>query len=137
MTKNNFLAFLDISIIDILPQKFQRELILNSLNKQKLNLENVRNENLETFKECEVIKKTINGKFDVQGFAFFSLLQFCYGEKFRYDLIDKIIKKKKKIYFFREDILIKNSEELKKLKKSLLLFKINNQKFINKILTIQ
>ncbi|MEC8074339.1 MAG: hypothetical protein VX087_01765 [Pseudomonadota bacterium] len=137
MKKNNFLAFLDISIIDILPQKFQRELILNSLIKQKLNLENVRNENLDSFRDCEVIKKTINGKFKVQGFAFFSLLQFCYGKKFRYDLVDKIIKKKQKIYFFREDLLIQNSNELKKLRKSLLLFKINNQKFIDKILTIQ
>ena len=60
MKIKSFLAFLDISIIDIIPQKFQRELIEIGLSKRKLFLQNVRMEELQTFHLCSVISKTIN-----------------------------------------------------------------------------
>ncbi len=137
METKNFLAFLDISIIDIIPQKFQRELIEIGLSKKNLFLQNVRMEELRSFRLCPVISKTINGKFKVDGFAFYSLLQFSYGEKFRFDLIDKAIKNNKKLFFFREDIFIQNKSDLIKIKNSLKLFKTNNQTFIKKILNLQ
>ena len=137
MSNTKFLAFMDISIIDIIPQKFQRELIENSLFKKKFTLDNVRNEELKTFHLCSVIEKTIKGKFKIDGFAFYSLLQFSYGSKFRFDLINLAIKKKKRLYFFREDILITNKLDLNKIEKSIKLFKLNNKIFIKKILSLQ
>ena len=137
MKIKSFLAFLDISIIDIIPQKFQRELIESGLSKKKLFLQNVRMEELKNFHLCPVISKTINGKFNVDGFAFYSLLQFCYGKKFRFDLIEAAIKNDKKLFFFREDMFIKNKTDFNKIKNSIKIFKINNQTFIKKILSLQ
>lgn len=137
MKIKSFLAFLDISIIDIIPQKFQRELIESGLSKKKLFLQNVRMEEIKNFQKCSVISKTINGNFDVEGFAFYSLLQFSYGKKFRLDLIEAAITNDKKLFFFREDILIQNKKDYKKIKNSIKLFKTNNQIFIKKILSLQ
>ena len=137
MKNKKFLALLDVSLIEIISQKSQYELMQYQLNKKNLLLANYINEDPNDIASCKEILRKINEKLDIQGIVFFSLLQLCYGSKIKLNIIEECLKKKYEIFFVRENIHIKNFNNFKKIEKELLLFKVNNSILLDKIKYIQ
>ncbi len=133
MTKmENFIAEIDVSIIDIIPQKIQVDILKSSLNKNQTILD-YSAENPETKSDFLSLKKILKNSSEVKGIIFFSLIQFCYNnnENIDIDLIRNLAKKYK-LVFFKEKINIKNLNDLKKYEADLKFFKNNNLKTIYK-----
>ena len=128
----NFIAQIDISIIEIVPQKAQIEILKNFLKKNE-EIINYSIENKESRNDFLSLKKLLKNSKNINGVIFFSLIQFCYNDsnELNYEFLKKILKKYE-IIFFREALRIKNLKDLKKIQKKLKLFKHNNLKMINK-----
>ena len=137
MKNKKFLALLDVSLIEIISQKSQYELMQYQLNKKNLLLANYINEDPNDIASCKEILRKINEKLNIQGIVFFSLLQLCYGSKIKLNIIKESLKKKYEVFFVRENIHIKNFNNFKKIEKDLLLFKANNSVLLDKIKYIQ
>jgi len=69
----------------------------------------------------------------LNGFVFFSYLQFCYDKKKNENLIKKSIDKNFTIYLAREKMIINKKNYLQK-KKDLFFFKESNKDLINVII---
>lgn len=108
-----FFAFADVVITEILPQKIQVQIMNSYL--EKLNSEVIfySTENHLTFKNHSILKAKLNEDTKIKGFVFYSLLQFCYSRKIDFNLLEKITKKYECI-FIRENLRIKNNQDLKK-----------------------
>jgi len=133
MTKiENFIAEIDVSIIEIIPQKIQVDILKASLNKNQIILD-YSAENPETRSNFLSLKKILKNSSKINGIIFFSLIQFCYNnsDKIDIDLIRNLAKKYK-LVFFKEKINIKNLNDLKKYEADLKFFKNNNLKTIYK-----
>lgn len=130
--KDNFIAEGDVSIIEIIPQKVQVDILKSSLNKNQLILD-YSFENPETKSNFLSLKKILKNTSKINGIIFFSLIQFCYNNE---ELIDmeliKSLTKKYKLIFFKEKINIENMKDFKKHESSLKFFKNNNLRIINK-----
>lgn len=128
----NFIAQIDISIIEIVPQKAQVEILKNFLKKNE-KVVNYSIENKESQNNFLSLKNMLKNSKKINGVIFFSLIQFCYNDsnELNLEFLKKIIKKYE-IIFFREDLHIKNLKDLKKNEKKLKLFKYNNLNIINK-----
>jgi len=137
MKNKKFLALLDVSLIEIISQKSQYELMQYQLNKKNLLLASYINEDPSDIASCKEILRKINEKLNIQGIVFFSLLQLCYGSKIKLNIIKESLKNKYEIFFVRENIHIKNFNNFKKIEKDLLLFKANNSVLLDKIKYIQ
>lgn len=137
MKNKKFLALLDVSLIEIISQKSQYELMQYQLNKKNLLLASYINEDPSDIASCKEILRKINEKLNIQGIVFFSLLQLCYGSKIKLNIIKESLKKKYEVFFVRENIHIKNFNNFKKIEKDLLLFKANNSILLDKIKYIQ
>ena len=137
MKNKKFLALLDVSLIEIISQKSQYELMQYQLNKKNLLLASYINEDPSDIASCKEILRKINEKLNIQGIVFFSLLQLCYGSKIKLNIIKESLKKKYEVFFVRENIHIKNFNNFKKIEKDLLLFKANNSVLLDKIKYIQ
>ena len=130
--KRNFWAVLDNALISFLSQKTQSEILKNFLFQKKYNLSFYSIEDEHTYINNVKLLKHLYEKPKVKGFIFFSLLQISYKEGDNLKLIEKIIKKKYEIIFFRENIHIKNMQELKKNIKKIKLFRNLNKSLIKK-----
>ena len=131
---NNFIAEIDVSIIEIVPQKTQIDILKSSLKKNQIFLD-YSVENPETKDKFLNLKKVLKSSSKINGIIFFSLIQFCYNKS---DFIDisliKNLTKKYQLIFFREKIFLKNLKVIKKYESSLKFFKNNNLRTINKFL---
>ena len=132
--KDYFIAEIDVSIIEIIPQKTQIDILKTYLNKDQLIL-NYSVENPETKNKFLSLKKILTSSSKINGIIFFSLIQFCYNseEEMNIELIKNLVKNYK-LVFFREKISIKSSQEFKKYESSLKFFKNNNLRVINKFI---
>ena len=77
--------------------------------------------------------KKINSKPKIDGFIFFSLLQISFSSKQNIEIIQKLLKYKYEIIFYKENIRIKNYKDFLKIKKHILLFRQNNTKNIDRL----
>jgi hypothetical protein len=128
----NFIAQIDISIIEIVPQKAQLD-ILKTILKKNENIVNHGIENIETRDDFLSLKNILSNSKNIDGVIFFSLIQFCYDNSRSINLkFLNTLSKNYEIVFFRENIIIKNRKDFKKIEKKLKLFKINNLNIINK-----
>tara|TARA_A100001015_G_scaffold201492_1_gene224916 strand:- start:1301 stop:1702 length:402 start_codon:yes stop_codon:yes gene_type:complete len=128
----NFIAQIDISIIEIVPQKAQLD-ILKTILKKNENIVNHSIENIETRDDFLSLKNILSNSKNIDGVIFFSLIQFCYDNSKNINLkFLNTLSKNYEIIFFRENIIIKNNKDFKNLEKKLKLFKINNLNIINK-----
>ena len=127
-----FYGFLDIVCTPIVPQGLQTKIIKNALEDNNLELSFYTTESHTTFKNMSILKQKLSEKNNFKGFAFFSVLQFAYKDKFDLSLLNKVIKKYNCL-FVRENIFIKNINDLKSLEKELILFPTTNYMLINNL----
>ena len=131
---DNFIAEIDVSIIEIIPQRTQIDILRSSLNKNQSILD-YSVENPETKSKFLSLKKILKSSSKINGIIFFSLIQFCYNNE---ELIDieliRNLTKKYKLVFFKEKINIKSMKEFKQYESSLKFFKNNKLKIINKFI---
>ena len=131
---DNFIAEIDVSIIEIIPQRTQIDILRSSLNKNQSILD-YSVENPETKSKFLSLKKILKSSSKINGIIFFSLIQFCYNNE---ELIDieliRNLTKKYKLVFFKEKINIKSMKEFKQYESSLKFFKNNNLRIINKFI---
>ena len=88
-------------------------------------------ENDKSFRNLDLFKTKLKNKPKIEGFIFFTLLQFCYNGKTNIQLINKTIKQNYSLYFVRENFIIKNKKDLSELKKDLIFFSLTNRKILN------
>ena len=128
----NFIAQIDISIIEIVPQKSQVDILKTFLKKNE-KIINYSIENIESRGNFLSLKSILKNTKNIHGIIFFSLIQFCYNNS---NVIDfnslKNLSKNYNIIFFRENLRIKNLSEFKSVEKKLKLFKHNNLNIVNK-----
>ena len=133
MNKKNLLAILDYCLIQIVPQMAQIDILKQYVKKYDLNIDFYSIETSLTIETCSVLRDKLNEKPNIHGFVFYSLLQFSYGNKIDLNLLEDILKKGYKVYFYREKINILSLIDLRKKIKKLSLFHHNNQSLIYKI----
>ena len=80
-----------------------------------------------------LFKKKLNEEKKLDGFVFFSYLQFCYDKNKNENLIKKSIDKNFTIYLAREKMIINKKNYLQK-KKDLIFFKESNKDLIKVII---
>ena len=132
MKNINCIAQIDVSIIEVIPQKAQFDIIKSHL-KKKINIINYNIENPETKSKFLNLKNILKNNKNIQSIAFFSLIQFCYNkeEYLDFNFLEKLVKKYQ-LFFFREQIEIKSHKDYLNLKRILKLFKTNNLRVINR-----
>ena len=130
--KKIFVAQLDISIIEFLPQKIQLDIIKSSLDFNSIiSIHSI--ENLETRDQFFSLKNILKNSKNLNGIIFFSLMQFCYNKKAEIDLKNiEFFLKKYELIFFRENMSLKNVKDFNKYKNTLKLFKLNNNSLLSK-----
>jgi len=135
MKKNSkyYIAILDNALVEFLPQKAQYEVLRSYLNKNKINLSLYITEDENTYLKSSQLIKKINSKPKIDGFIFFSLLQISFSSKQNIEIIQKLLKYKYEIIFYKENIRIKNYKDFLKIKKHILLFRQNNTKNIDRL----
>tara|TARA_B100001540_G_scaffold317100_1_gene348994 strand:+ start:973 stop:1407 length:435 start_codon:yes stop_codon:yes gene_type:complete len=122
MSKKTFLAFLDITIVEIISQKNQTKLMKDYLKDLNGEVIFYSTESYLTIETLRLLESKISEKIKINGIIFYSALQFSYSGKFLFETAKKILKNKYEIYFMREDIKIKNIDELNNIKTSLKIF---------------
>ena len=132
MKNINCIAQIDVSIIEVIPQKAQFDIIKSHL-KKKINIINYNIENPETKSKFLNLKNILKNNKNIQSIAFFSLIQFCYNkeEYLDFNFLEKLVKNYQ-LFFFREQIEIKSHKDYLNLKRILKLFKTNNLRVINR-----
>lgn len=127
-----FYGFLDIVCTPIIPQGLQTKIIKKTLEDSNINLSFYTTESHTTFENMSILKQKLSEKNNFEGFAFFSVLQFSYKNRFNLLLLKKVIKKYKCL-FVRENIFINNINDLKNLEDELILFPTTNYMLINNL----
>ena len=132
MTNKSYLFIGDIKIIEIISQANQTNIAKNHLSALNHTLSFSIFENPENADSLISSKKRIIEEKDINGVAFFSLIQLCYLEKLDFKFLDLLIDLKLEVIFIRENVTINNKKKYMSLKKKLSLFVDNNQRLINK-----
>ena len=81
----NFIAQIDISIIEIIPQKAQVDILKTFLKKDE-KIINYSIENIESRSNFLSLKSILKNTKNIHGIIFFSLIQFCYDNSNIIDL---------------------------------------------------
>ncbi len=108
-----FYIFLDIVITEVVPQRLQTALIRDKLNSLKGNITFYSTEGHNSYMNQSQLQTKIDEKPKIKGFAFYSLLQFCYGKKINLNLIKNLVKNYDCI-FVRENLILNKSNFEKK-----------------------
>ncbi|MDB0032235.1 hypothetical protein N9E32_02970, partial [Alphaproteobacteria bacterium] len=106
MTKK-ILAVLDYCILPIISQMAQTKLLSDFINEEKIKISFYTLETPITLTSQSVLKNKLDEKPEIQGFVFYSLIQFSYGKKTNIELIKDILDKGYEIYIYRENIKLK------------------------------
>tara|TARA_B100000686_G_C16770548_1_gene964842 strand:- start:1087 stop:1542 length:456 start_codon:yes stop_codon:yes gene_type:complete len=112
--RKKFLALLDIAISEIISQKLQTVLVKDYLSQNNSDLVFYLTESYLTFETCDLLMSKLSENLNIDGFAFYSLLQLSYKGNLNTKLIKKILNKNLSIYFVREDLKFENEKDLKK-----------------------
>ena len=81
MMSKKYYSVLDISILDILPQRSQIQILENYLNNMKASSVFYTIESINSRNKQSIFKRKLIEKPKVNGFIFYSLIQFCYSKK--------------------------------------------------------
>lgn len=135
MNKNNLLfCYPDTLFNKFLPQALQISIIKNFISKFGKEISFYTGENHFTYKKLGLFKKKLQTKPKINGFVFFSFMQFCYDRKDNIKILETALKKKYAIYFAKEMIVLKNTNDFNKKKEDLFYYKKTNSEIINLIL---
>lgn len=127
-----YYSVLDISILDILPQRFQIQILKNYLKNISGSSVFYTIESINSRDKQSILKRKLTEKPRVDGFIFYSLIQFCYSKNINMKLISEILESSYELIFYREEIHLKNRLDLKKNEKKIKLFYFNNKEIVYK-----
>lgn len=96
----------DTGFLKYVPQPIQHIVIADKAGKLDGKITFYSAEDFETLTTQGVIKSKLAGRPPVSGIIFFTLKQFCYGEKLNFALLTDILKSGYEIHFARENISI-------------------------------
>ena len=135
MNKKNLLfCYPDTLFNKFLPQALQINMIKNFISKFGKEISFYTGENHFTYKKLGLFEKKLKTKPKIEGFVFFSFMQFCYDRKDNIRILENALTKKYEIYFVKENIILKNINDFKKKKEDLFYYKKTNSEIINLIL---
>ena len=130
---NEVFCYPDTLLIKFIPQSWQIQIMQIFISSYKKKISFYTGENHKTYKSMGLFKKKLNEEKKLDGFVFFSYLQFCYDKKKNENLIKKSIDKNFTIYLAREKMIINKKNYLQK-KKDLIFFKESNKDLIKVII---
>jgi hypothetical protein len=130
---NEVFCYPDTLLNKFIPQAWQIQIMQIFISSYKKKISFYTGENHKTYKSMGLFKKKLNEEKKLNGFVFFSYLQFCYDKKKNENLIKKSIDKNFTIYLAREKMIINKKNYLQK-KKDLFFFKESNKDLINVII---
>ena len=115
---NEVFCYPDTLLNKFIPQSWQIQIMQIFISSYKKKISFYTGENHKTYKSMGLFKKKLNEEKKLDGFVFFSYLQFCYDKKKNENLIKKSIEKKFTIYLAREKMIINKKNYLQKKKRS-------------------
>ena len=130
---NEVFCYPDTLLNKFIPQSWQIQIMQIFISSYKKKISFYTGENHKTYKSMGLFKKKLNEEKKLDGFVFFSYLQFCYDKKKNENLIKKSIEKNFTIYLAREKMIINKKNYLQK-KKDLIFFKESNKDLIKVII---
>ena len=130
---NEVFCYPDTLLNKFIPQSWQIQIMQIFISSYKKKISFYTGENHKTYKSMGLFKKKLNEEKKLDGFVFFSYLQFCYDKKKNENLIKKSIDKNFTIYLAREKMIINKKNYLQK-KKDLIFFKESNKDLIKVII---
>ena len=130
---NEVFCYPDTLLNKFIPQSWQIQIMQIFISSYKKKISFYTGENHKTYKSMGLFKKKLNEEKKLDGFVFFSYLQFCYDKNKNENLIKKSIDKNFTIYLAREKMVINKKNYLQK-KKDLIFFKESNKDLIKVII---
>ena len=130
---NEVFCYPDTLLNKFIPQAWQIQIMQIFISSYKKKISFYTGENHKTYKSMGLFKKKLNEEKELDGFVFFSYLQFCYEKNKNENLIKKSIDKNFTIYLAREKMIINKKNYLQK-KKDLIFFKESNKDLIKVII---
>ena len=130
---NEVFCYPDTLLNKFIPQSWQIQIMQIFISSYKKKISFYTGENHKTYKSMGLFKKKLNEEKKLDGFVFFSYLQFCYDKNKNENLIKKSIDKNFTIYLAREKMIINKKNYLQK-KKNLIFFKESNKDLIKVII---
>ena len=130
---NEVFCYPDTLLNKFIPQAWQIQIMQIFISSYKKKISFYTGENHKTYKSMGLFKKKLNEEKKLDGFVFFSYLQFCYDKNKNENLIKKSIDKNFTIYLAREKMIINKINYLQK-KKDLIFFKESNKDLIKVII---
>lgn len=130
---NEVFCYPDTLLNKFIPQAWQIQIMQIFISTYKKKISFYTGENHKTYKSMGLFKKKLNEEKKLDGFVFFSYLQFCYDKNKNENLIKKSIDKNFTIYLAREKMIINKKNYLQK-KKDLIFFKESNKDLIKVII---
>jgi hypothetical protein len=108
-------AYIDIGCMDKISQSIQLRIIKLFATENNAKIIFLTNEDINSIKTQMVLKSKIKESPKVDGFIFFSINQFCYGN-FNIEILKKILKKKYNLYFSKEELIFNYKDKYLKKK---------------------
>ena len=131
---NEVFCYPDTLLNRFIPQAWQIFIMKSFISNYKKKISFYTGESHKTFKKMKLFNQKINEKPKLNGFVFFSFLQFCYDKKNKLKIIEKCSDKNYTIYLAREKIVLRNKLEYKKKKMNFIYFTRTNKNLIQSIL---
>lgn len=131
---NEVFCYPDTLLNRFIPQAWQIFIMKSFISNYKKKISFYTGESHKTFKKMKLFNQKINEKPKLNGFVFFSFLQFCYDKKNNLKIIEKCLDKNYTIYLAREKIVLRNKLEYKKKKMNFIYFTRTNKNLIQSIL---
>jgi len=113
---NEVFCYPDTLLNKFIPQSWQIQIMQIFISSYKKKISFYTGENHKTYKSMGLFKKKLNEEKKLDGFVFFSYLQFCYDKNKNENLIKKSIDKNFTIYLAREKMIINKKNYLQKKK---------------------
>ena len=133
MSKKTFLAYVDVTISEIISQKNQQILMKDYLSRNNAEIVFYSTESYLTIETLRLLESKVSENIKLNGIIFYSALQFSYSGNFLFKTAKKILRNNYEIFFVREDIQIKSIKNLNNLKTSLKIFPDTHHELINNL----
>lgn len=108
----DFFSCPDTGFLKYVPQPIQHIVIADKASKLGGKITFYAPEDFETLKTQGVTRSKLSQRPAVDGIIFFTLKQFCYGEKLNFSLLRNILDSKYEVHFARENLSITSSTAL-------------------------
>jgi sporadic carbohydrate cluster protein (TIGR04323 family) len=105
-------AFLDVSLMEEVPQGLQHILITDAIAKGEAQLSFYSTESFFTLKTQSILRATVRKRPQIDGFIFYRLQQFALDGTMNLDLMREVLKADYALHFVRERLSIGNISEL-------------------------